>query len=315
MKNLRIVFMGTPDFAVHILAKILETKHEITGVVTAPDKPAGRGQKLLPSAVKKFAVKNKLDIYQPTNLKSDSFQEDLKKMNPDLIVVVAFRMLPKKIWNFPKYGTFNLHASLLPDYRGAAPIQWAIINGETSTGITTFFLDENIDTGNIISKEEVTIQSEDTAGILHDKLMHLGGDLVVKTLTLIAEGKAKPIPQPQADSLKKAPKLDRENTRIDWTASPEEIKNLIRGLNPFPGAWTFFKNGKKELRCKILQVEIHKKAHQLSYGAIETSKTELKVAVPSGFIRILEMQMPGKRKMEIREILNGFHLKEDAHMH
>lgn len=228
MKNLRILFMGTPEFAVHILDEILKAGHSVVGVVTAPDRLAGRGQRLHSSAVKKFAVEKDLPVYQPKNLKSEDFQKDLEIINPDIAVVVAFRMLPKMVWNYPTYGTFNLHASLLPDYRGAAPINWAIINGEEKTGVTTFFLDEQIDTGKIILQETVNIEQEDTAGSLHDKLMTKGADLVNQTLKLASENNLKAIPQSQPEEGKMAPKLDNENTRIDWSKTPEEISNLIR---------------------------------------------------------------------------------------
>ncbi|HLS29752.1 MAG TPA: methionyl-tRNA formyltransferase, partial [Flavobacteriaceae bacterium] len=233
MKKLRILFMGTPEFAVYILDEILKAEHTVVGVVTAPDRPAGRGQRVHSSAVKKFAEKKNLPIYQPSNLKSPEFQKELQDINPDIAVVVAFRMLPKMVWNFPAYGTFNLHASLLPDYRGAAPINWAIINGEEKTGVTTFFLDEKIDTGKIILQEEVKIESDDDAGSLHDKLMIKGADLVNQTLKLIAEKNIETQPQSSPAEGKTAPKLDSKNTRIDWSKTPEEINNLVRGLNPY----------------------------------------------------------------------------------
>ncbi len=314
MKDLRILFMGTPGFAVHILEEILKQNYNVVGVVTAPDKPAGRGQKVHASAVKKFALKQNLEIYQPSNLKSDDFQETLKQINPDVAVVVAFRMLPKKVWDFPKLGTFNLHASLLPDYRGAAPINWAIINGETKTGVTTFFLDEKIDTGKIILQEEVEIKTAETAGSLHDKLMQEGAKLVHKTLQLIAENKVEAKAQENDKIEKHAPKLNAENTKIDWTKKPEEIHNLVRGLNPYPVAWSYFQNGKKKMRCKFFSVQPENAVHNHAIGKIFKSKTALKVAVTSGYVSILEMQMPGKRKMPIKDILNGLNLEENSFM-
>lgn len=306
--------MGTPEFAVYILDEILKADHTVVGVVTAPDKPAGRGQRIHSSAVKKFAEKKNLPVYQPTNLKSTSFQEDLKDLNPDISVVVAFRMLPKMVWNFPTYGTFNLHASLLPDYRGAAPINWAIINGEEKTGVTTFFLDEKIDTGKIILQAEVAIQPDDDAGSLHDKLMIKGAELVNQTLHHIAEDNFKAKAQALPQEGKMAPKLDGENTRIDWSKTPEEINNLVRGLNPYPVAWTYFENGDKKMRCKIFAVRPEKMDHQYTVGQIFKSKNDLKVAVKGGFIYILEIQMPGKRKMSIQDVLNGLQLEEKSIM-
>lgn len=314
MKNLRVLFMGTPDFAVHILDHLVTANCNIVGVVTTPDKPAGRGQRMHASAVKKYAKKKELSIYQPPNLKSDEFQKDLKKINPDVAVVVAFRMLPEKVWAFPKLGTFNLHASLLPDYRGAAPINWAIINGETKTGVTTFFLDEKIDTGRIIKQEEVAITPKDTAGSLHDKLMETGAHLVHKTLLDIAKDNINPQTQPQETAFKPAPKLHKKNTQIDWSKPIEEIHNFIRGLNPYPVAWTYFENGKEKLRCKLYETEVILEEHTHEIGKVIQSKTELKVAVKSGFISIKKMQLPGKRKMPIKNLLNGLHLNENAKM-
>lgn len=314
MKDLRVLFMGTPDFAVHILAQILKTNHQVVGVVTAADKPAGRGQKMHTSAVKRFAEKQALPIYQPANLKAEQFQETLHHLQPDIAVVVAFRMLPKKVWDFPKYGTFNLHASLLPDYRGAAPINWAIINGESQTGVTTFFLDEKIDTGQIIAQETVPITPDDDAGTLHDDLMESGGTLVVKTLDQIATGNVQARPQPKMNLPKDAPKLNRDNTKIDWTADLNTIYNHIRGLSPYPVAWTQFENGSKTQRCKIYAVEKEKVAHDSPFGSAIKTKTALKIAVKGGYIAIKVIQMPGKRRMKIKELLNGLHLKENAKM-
>jgi methionyl-tRNA formyltransferase len=232
MKDIRIVFMGTPDFAVTILKHLVENKYAVVGVITAPDRPAGRGRKINESAVKKYAVSQNLPVLQPTNLKNEDFHTALKKLNANLQIVVAFRMLPKVVWKMPQFGTFNLHASLLPSYRGAAPIHWAIINGETITGATTFFIDDKIDTGAIILQETIAVSNDETVGTLHDKLMFLGANLVAKTINLIAKGDVRTLKQPELEE-KSAPKLNPDNCKIDWTASLDIIYNKIRGLNPF----------------------------------------------------------------------------------
>lgn len=314
MKNLRILFMGTPAFAVHILDRIIANNYEVCGVVTAPDKPAGRGQKMHTSAVKKYAVKNNLPLLQPTNLKSEEFAAQLQEIKPDIAVVVAFRMLPKKVWSFPKHGTFNLHASLLPEYRGAAPINWAIINGEEETGVTTFFLDEEIDTGKIILQEKVAILAQDDAGKLHDKLMETGAETVVKTLAMIANDNIHPQPQPTTGKLKAAPKLNADNTQIDWTKDVQSIHNHIRGLNPYPVAWTILEDEGKKLRCKIFEVTSTKEEHDKQIGEIVLTKSEMKVATTDGYISIKKIQLPGKRKMLIQDLLNGIHLSKKAKM-
>ncbi|SHI75719.1 methionyl-tRNA formyltransferase [Mesonia phycicola] len=314
MKDLRILFMGTPDFAVTILNKIVESNYNVVGAVTAVDKPAGRGQKLRASAVKQAAQDHKIEVLQPTNLKSDEFQEDLKRLNPNLIIVVAFRMLPKKVWNFPELGTFNLHASLLPQYRGAAPINWAIINGEEKTGVTTFFIDEKIDTGEIISKEEIAIEEKENAGSLHDKLMHLGASLVVDTLLHIQKGEISPKVQTEDKNLKTAYKLNSENTKIDWKQPSKTIFNLVRGLSPYPVAWTYLKNGDKELRCKIYKADYILENHEIEIGKVSIEEKKLKVATNDGFLLIEEIQLPGKKKLTTKELLNGFTLEEQAKM-
>jgi methionyl-tRNA formyltransferase len=234
----RIVFMGTPEFAVATLKELVDNQYNVVGVITAPDKPAGRGKKLRKSAVKQYAESVGLPVLQPTNLKSEDFNKALQALQPDLQIVVAFRMLPQVVWQLPKLGTFNLHASLLPDYRGAAPINWAIINGETETGVTTFFIDDKIDTGEIILQEKVEISPEDNASSLHDKLMTTGSHLVLKTVDLITNNQVKTKAQPKIDLPKKAPKLNKDNTKINWSAGGEQIHNLIRGLSMYPGAWT-----------------------------------------------------------------------------
>ena len=313
MKDLRIVFMGTPDFAVAILKQLVTEKHNVVGVITAPDKPAGRGRKLNESAVKKYAKSVNLPILQPTNLKSETFINELKNLKANLQIVVAFRMLPKVVWQLPKFGTFNLHASLLPDYRGAAPIHWAIINGETKTGVSTFFIDEKIDTGEIILKDETEITETETVGSLHDKLMNLGAALVIKTVNTIHNNSVATTKQPKSDG-KLAPKLTTENTKIDWTSSLESIYNKIRGLNPFPAAWTTIINNNENITTKIYAVRKEKTNHNLEFGKILTSKKELKVAVENGFIIIDEIKLSGKKKMEAKSLMNGFSFSEDAKM-
>ena len=314
MKDLRILFMGTPDFAVATLKTLVEHAYNIVGVITAPDKPAGRGQKLNESAVKQYAVSQNLTILQPTNLKNEDFLNELKLLNANLQIVVAFRMLPKAVWQMPEYGTFNLHASLLPNYRGAAPINWAIINGESKTGVSTFFIDEKIDTGDMILQESIEINSEENAGTLHDKLMHLGSELVLKTVTLIQKGPVKTIPQSETSDIKTAYKLDRDNCKIDWSDSIENIYNLIRGLSPYPGAWCTLINGTESLDVKIYDVEKEKATHNHNIGSTISTKKELKVAVSKGYIIIREIKLPGKRSMDVKSLLNGYHFQSGSKM-
>ncbi|WP_041578884.1 methionyl-tRNA formyltransferase [Zunongwangia profunda] len=313
MKDLRILFMGTPDFAVEGLAKIIEAGYNVVGVVTAPDKPAGRGRKLNQSAVKKFALTKDLPVLQPTNLKSDDFETQLKSLKPNLQVVVAFRMLPTKVWKFPAYGTFNLHASILPEYRGAAPINWAVINGEKTTGVTTFFIDDKIDTGNIIQSKEIEIEATENVGSVHDRLMKLGGELIVDTLKLIEIGEVRTIPQNKEEDPKPAPKLTRENTKIDWSKDTITIYNLIRGLNPYPAAWCYFQNDEK-LNVKIFDCEIALKDHKEKVGKLSVEKHQIKVATKDGYILINEIQLPGKRKMNVKDLLNGLTVENEAYM-
>ena len=313
MKDLRIVFMGTPDFAVTILKHLVENHYNIVGVITAADKPAGRGRKLNESVVKKYALSKEITILQPTNLKNQGFQQELENLKADLQIVVAFRMLPKAVWKMPKLGTFNLHASLLPSYRGAAPIHWAIINGETKTGVTTFFIDDKIDTGEIILQKEISIDNDETVGSLHDKLMFLGADLVTKTVDLISEGNVTTKKQPDLEE-KSAPKLNPENTKIHWTHSLDTIYNQIRGLNPFPAAWTSIKNNDEEITAKIYAVRKEIQKHKFNTGKIIASKKELKVAIKDGFLIIDEIKISGKKKMDAKSLLNGYTFSEDAEM-
>ena len=314
MRKLRIVFMGTPDFAVHTLKTIVEANYEVVGVVTAPDKPAGRGRKLQESAVKKYAAGEGLKILQPKNLKDEGFLQELKSLNANLQVVVAFRMLPEAVWKMPEYGTFNLHASLLPQYRGAAPINWAVMNGETETGVSTFFIDEKIDTGEMIMQEKVPIDPSENAGSLHDKLMTKGADLVLKTLKALEEGPVETTPQKEAGELKTAHKLTRENTRVDWNRTLEEIYNFIRGLSPFPTAWTTLVNGNEEQMLKIYAAEAEKKDHDLKTGKVIVEDKEVKIAVSGGFILLGEVQLPGKRKMAVKDLLNGYRFHPNANV-
>ena len=312
MEKLKIVFMGTPEFAVGILDAIIKANYDVVGVITAADKPAGRGQKIKYSAIKEYALAHNLNLLQPTNLKEEAFLAELKSLHADLQVVVAFRMLPKLVWEMPKLGTFNLHASLLPNYRGAAPINWAIINGETKTGVTTFFIDDKIDTGAMILFSEIEISENENAGNLHDKLMNLGSETVVETLSLIENGNAETTIQKDTDGIKTAYKLDKDNCKIDWNKSGIEIHNLIRGLSPYPAAWCFFNDKDLEWNVKIYEAIFIAEEHGLTIGKIVTSKKELKVAVTDGFIAIKSLQMPGKKKMTTQELLNGMVFSENA---
>ena len=313
-RDLRIVFMGTPEFAVSTLKRLIKKNYNIVGVITAPDKPAGRGRKLNSSAVKKYAQSKNLNVLQPTNLKSESFIEELSELNANLQIVVAFRMLPRVVWEMPKYGTFNLHASLLPDYRGAAPINWVIINGETKTGVSTFFIDDKIDTGEMILQKEVEIESHENAGDLHDKLMKIGSKLVTKTVKLISNGKVKTKPQPKDLQFKTAHKLNKANCKINWNDDVKSIYNLIRGLSPYPGSWSYLKNNNEELTVKIFEANLEIKKHNHKPGFIIVSKKEVKVAGPDGFLQLMEIQLPGKRKMDIQSLLNGYHFDKNAKM-
>lgn len=313
-KDLRIVFMGTPDFAVAGLKKLVESKHNIVGVITAPDKPAGRGRKIQESAVKKYAVENDLKVLQPINLKSESFLEELEALKPNLQIIVAFRMLPKVVWQIPEFGTFNLHASLLPQYRGAAPINWAIINGEKETGVTTFFIDEKIDTGEIILQKETKILPEDNAGTLHDRLMHLGAELILETVAQIENGNITTHKQKGEEQLKPAPKIFKDDCKIDWSLPGKSIFDFVRGLSPYPTAWSRLKSGKEEITLKIYEATFEPEDHQLDIGSIEKPKSTLKIAVRDGFIKLITVQFPGKRKMPIKEVLNGLKLEEQAHV-
>ncbi len=314
MRDLRIIFMGTPDFAVATLKTITENKYTVVGVITAPDKPAGRGRKLKASAVKEYALSKNLNVLQPTNLKDEHFIEELKSLHANLQVVVAFRMLPKVVWDMPEYGTFNLHASLLPDYRGAAPINWAIINGEQTTGVTTFFIDEKIDTGHIIFQKEVAIEDQDTAGVLHDKLMISGAELVIQTLKAIENNTVITAPQPMDTSFKTAYKLNRDNTKIDWNKNIHIINNHIRGLSPYPTAWCELLNKGKLENIKIYEAVPVEEIHSFEVGKIIIEDTVIKVAVKNGYLMITKLQFPGKKAMDSKALLNGYIFYRDAKM-
>lgn len=311
-RDLRIVFMGTPAFAVAGLSLLLEKGYHIVGVITAPDRPAGRGQKLRQSEVKKFASEKGLNVLQPTNLKNETFLEELESLKANLQIIVAFRMLPKVVWQMPRYGTFNLHASLLPEYRGAAPINWAIMNGEVETGVTTFFIDEKIDTGQMILQEKVEIQPDENAGQLHDKLMNIGATVILKTVRQIENDSVVTTKQPEKENLKSAFKLHKDTCKIEWDRSIENIYNHIRGLSPYPTAWTTLINGNKEIPLKIYTVKMIREEHVYEYGKIFTSKKEFLVSVKEGFISLIEVQMAGKKKIKIADFLNGTVLRENA---
>ncbi|MNQ17262.1 Methionyl-tRNA formyltransferase [compost metagenome] len=304
--------MGTPEFAVGILDTIIKNNYEVVGVITAADKPAGRGQKIKYSAVKEYALANNLTLLQPTNLKDENFLAELKALNANLQIVVAFRMLPKVVWEMPSLGTFNLHASLLPNYRGAAPINWAIINGETKTGVTTFFIDDKIDTGAMILNSEINIEPEETAGQLHDRLMHLGSTTVIDTLKIIENGNVTTTIQEDNNDIKTAYKLNKENCKIDWTKSGAEINNLIRGLSPYPASWCYLKDQNEELNIKIYEAKLISESHSYEIGKLISSKKEIKIAIKDGFIQLLSLQFPGKKRMLASELLNGVSFSEAA---
>jgi methionyl-tRNA formyltransferase len=303
-KYLRIVFMGTPEFAVASLKALVEAGYNIAGVVTAPDKPAGRGMKLNESAVKKYAAEHGLKILQPEKLKNPDFIEELRSLNADVQVVVAFRMLPEVVWNMPPLGTINVHGSLLPQYRGAAPINWAIINGEKETGVTTFKLQHEIDTGNILLQDKIPIGEDETAGALHDKMKEVGAQLLVRTIQQLVTGALKEIPQQNISAeIKHAPKIFTETCKIDWNKTAAAIHNLIRGLSPFPGAFTIL-DGKT---LKIYKSKKEPAKHNFENGTVYTdNKTFLKFACSNGFIHATDLQLEGKKRMSAEEFLRGY---------
>ncbi len=312
MSKLKIIYSGTPEFAVEPLKKLVDNGYDIVAVITAPDKPAGRGMHLRHSAVKEFALKHGLNILQPAKLKDTGFLESVRKLHADLHIVVAFRMMPEELWSMTPMGTFNLHASLLPQYRGAAPINRAIMNGEKETGVTTFFLRHEIDTGDIILSEKVDISENENAGELHDKLMHIGANLVLKTVELIESGKASTHPQQPDTPLKTAPKIFKDDCRIDWNKSAYEIFNQIRGLSPYPGAHTTLisKEG-KETGLKIFKSVKTESDIKTTPGEITSDqKNYVRIGCANGNIEITEVQLEGKRKMNIQEFLRGFNFKD-----
>ncbi|SDD49488.1 methionyl-tRNA formyltransferase [Algoriphagus faecimaris] len=304
-EELRIIYMGTPEFAVPALEKLVESGWNIVGVITAPDKPQGRGQKLVGSPVKQAAQKLGLHILQPTNLKNPEFQEELKALKADLQIVVAFRMLPESVWNMPPLGTFNLHASLLPDYRGAAPINWAIINGETETGVTTFFLKHEIDTGSIIFQEKVPILPEDDLGSVYEKLMNIGSELVLSTVEAIAKDEVKPLPQDESRARHHAPKIFKETGKIDWNQTAESIHNLVRGLSPYPAAWAEI-DGKV---WKFYKTKISDEKKKLEPGEFwSDEKKSFLIGTGTTPLEILELQLEGKKRMKAEDFLRGYQI-------
>ena len=309
--SLNVVFLGTPDFAVTTLKAIRESNHQIVGVVTNIDKPAGRGKRLRESAVKQYAVEHQLPLLQPEKLKDPEFLTSLKAWKADVFIVVAFRMLPKEVWQIPAKGTINLHASLLPNYRGAAPINWAIIQGESVSGVSTFFIDEKIDTGKLLLQKTVDLEESETAGSLHDKLAVLGGQLLEETLNALEEGIEARAQQPKGSEYA-APKLNRDNTRIDWAKSLKEIDAFIRGLSPYPAAWTILEEDGDEKVMKLFAIATEFIVHNDNPLSILVDDKTLKIAHPQGYVRCLSIQLPNKRRLSAKDLLNGFQFKPNA---
>lgn len=308
---MKVVFMGTPEFAALCLEEILESKHEVVGIVTVPDKAAGRGQRITQSAVAKLALEKNIPLLQPKKLKDSDFVEELKALNADVFVVVAFRMLPKEVWEIPAKGTFNLHASLLPQYRGAAPINWAIINGETESGVTTFLIDEEIDTGNILLMEKVEIAPDHNAGDLHDNLVEVGKKLILKTLDGLNENSIHAKPQKEGGNLKPAPKIFKEDCKINWKESVEKIHNTIRGLSPYPAAWTSFKNEKEQKTFKIFKGYFTKEKDENSpLYSLSFDNNEFAIHLEDGTYYIEELQPEGKKRMMAKDFINGLQNKK-----
>ena len=302
-KSLRIVFMGTPEFAVPMLDTLYRSSHQIVGVITAPDKPAGRGMQLSESDVKKYAVAHGLNLLQPEKLKNETFLDELRALNADLFIVVAFRMLPVVVWDMPPLGTINLHASLLPNYRGAAPINWAIINGEKESGVTTFKLQHEIDTGEIIMRDRVAIRDDETVGELYDELMEIGKAVLLKTVDAIASGDYPLLPQDHITDVKHAPKIFKDDCRIDWNRNATSIYNLIRGLSPYPAAWTTLQGKTLKIYTADKVIEPHSKPT----GQVETDgKTNLRFTCADGYIALKDLQLEGKKRMGVEEFLRGY---------
>lgn len=306
MKSLKVVFFGTPEFAKNSLKAIHESNHEVVGVVTVADKASGRGQKIHESPVKTYAVENNLRVFQPEKLRNPKFLNEIRNLNADVFVVVAFRMMPKILFELPEMGTFNLHASLLPDYRGAAPINYAIINGEKKTGATTFFINEKIDEGNILLQEEIEISADENAGMLHDRLMEMGAKLVVKTLDGLADNSIQEKPQPNVEHPKNAFKIFKEDTRINWNMNSESIHNFVRGMSPYPCAFTTIKIGEDEKSLKIYEGKFEIYAHEKTAGSLEIDKNQFKIYTKDGIYFPEELQLEGKKRMNVKAFLNGF---------
>lgn len=306
MKSLKVVFLGTPEFAKTSLEAIHKSHHEVVGVVTATDKASGRGQKVNASPVKIYAEEQNLKLFQPEKLRNPEFLEEIKSLNADVFVVVAFRMMPQMLFSIPTMGTFNLHASLLPDYRGAAPINFAVINGEAKTGATTFFINEKIDEGNILLQQDIDVLPEDNAGSLHDKLMVMGAELVVKTLNGLAEGNLKEHPQPEKEHPKTAYKIFKDDLKINWNQKGEVIHNFVRGMSPYPTAFTILNIDNEEKSLKIFKGHFEEISHSDTSGTIHISKNEFKIATPDGYYFPEELQLQGKKKMFLKDFLNGF---------
>lgn len=308
-EDLKIVFLGTPEFAVESLSRLYNEGYNIAGVITMPDKPAGRGHKMLQSPVKQFAVKHGLKLMQPTNLKAPEFIEELRSLNADLFIVIAFRMLPEAVWTMPRLGTFNLHASLLPKYRGAAPLNWAVINGDKETGVTTFFLKHEIDTGDIIDQKRVTINPDDNVGDVHDRLMMLGADLTLETVRHIIDGNLKTIEQDKLTGGVEptpAPKIFKETCHIDWNNPAEKIHNLVRGLSPYPAAWTTLTTTSgEELQLKIFETSVSEQT-LLAPGSIVIDKNRMYIACSDRLLEILSLQLQGKKRLDTADFLRGF---------
>lgn len=314
MKPLRIVFFGTPEFAKNSLEAIHQSAHEVVGVVTVADKQAGRGQKISESPVKKYAFEQNLPVFQPEKLRNPEFLAQIRSLNADIFVVVAFRMMPKVLFEMPPMGTFNLHASLLPDYRGAAPINFAIINGETKTGATTFFINEKIDEGNILLQEELQISEDENAGELHDRLMEMGGKLIVKTLDTLSENSITEKPQPHVDEPKNAFKIFKEDTKINWNQPVKSVHNFIRGMSPYPCAFTVLKIGNEEKGLKIFGGKYENCSHEKQPGSVEISKSQFKIYTEDGVYFPMEVQLEGKKRMDAKSFLNGFQSFDEIKM-
>lgn len=307
---MKVVFMGTPEFAAICLEEIINSKHEVVGVVSVPDKPSGRGQKITQSAVTKLATEKKLKLLQPEKLKNSEFIQELINLQADVFVVVAFRMLPKEVWQIPSKGTFNLHASLLPQYRGAAPINWAIINGETQSGVTTFLIDEKIDTGNILLQRSVEISPKDNTGDLHDELAEVGKQLIIETLNGMENDSIQPKPQTGVSNLKSAPKLFKDDCKIDWTQPLEIIHNKIRGLSPYPAAWTLIEKGGEIKSLKLFKGYFESISNDKNIvNCLSFENNQIKIHLPEGDFYIEELQLEGKRRVNYKEFINGIHDK------